>query len=319
MLLAGEITPYLLSQTGGDAFVRSTFHCKHGGQARSMTLRGAAGEPIARGISCALQDAAGLAWYYPFALQALDSACRPIVTNLRGDSVLGVRVEESGARAILMTAGLEMIADSLQQSALAQRILVWLGASQSVAVVEPAAGDVWSAGSKQHLGWVAPPGAMLRLECSIDGGTSAFIVADEIAGGDGGMSWTIPDATPSSTRCLIRAWVVGDTAHGESGLFSIDGNTGVREARAPLATRLLPVYPNPASELAIAPLALSSSVSSRLQLIDPRGTMLREIFLTPGEAGTVPIDLSGLAEGRYALRLVTALGSEARWLTVARR
>ncbi len=93
---------------------------------------------------------------------------------------------------------------------------------ESVAVTQPAAGDVWTVKQKQEIKWSATPGIRtVTVSISRDGGGTWTNLEENINTAPGSLMWKV--TKPRSNSVVIR---VADSANGEvlgkSGVFRID-------------------------------------------------------------------------------------------------
>ncbi|WP_223760621.1 lamin tail domain-containing protein [Myxococcus sp. RHSTA-1-4] len=75
--------------------------------------------------------------------------------------------------------------------------------STSLTVTSPNGGESWAGGSSQTITWASSNVSNVKLEYSLDNGSSWTVIASGVAASTGSYSWTVPDS--ASTLALVRA------------------------------------------------------------------------------------------------------------------
>ncbi len=136
---------------------------------------------------------------------------------------------------------------------------------------------------------------------------------------DAGATWLLSDWGTHNPEALT----VDD--HGSvylscfEGVFTLGASSSVRSAGSESSLRMLEVGPNPAGSRATLELAIDRATSARAALFDLEGRRLRPLFDGYLESGhhRLELDLSGIADGVYLVRLETDGGSATRSIVVA--
>lgn len=87
----------------------------------------------------------------------------------------------------------------------------------AIAVTVPNGGEQWGGGSSRYIQWYAPSLQNVKIEYTIDNGSTWNTIVSSIASSSGSYQWTVP-STPSN-NCKVR---VSDT--GTSGLMDASDN-----------------------------------------------------------------------------------------------
>lgn len=72
----------------------------------------------------------------------------------------------------------------------------------SVTVVSPNGGESWMAGTSKNITWTSISAGNLKIEYSINNGTSWITIATNLSSASGSYTWTVPNTT--SANCLIK-------------------------------------------------------------------------------------------------------------------
>ncbi len=138
---------------------------------------------------------------------------------------------------------------------------------------------------------------------------------------DIGVSWT-PVNDGLTTRA-IAAMAIGPDGRPylgtDQGVFALAEPSSVRSGDRERSLRMLEIGPNPAGSRATLELAIDRATPARAALFDVEGRRLRPLFDGYLESGhhRLELDLSGIADGVYLVRLETDGGSATRSIVVA--
>lgn len=84
------------------------------------------------------------------------------------------------------------------------------GGAASVTVTTPNGGESWAGGSAQSITWTSSGVTNVKLEYTLDGGTSWTTITSSTAASAGSYSWTVPNS--ASTNAKVRVTDTGSTA-----------------------------------------------------------------------------------------------------------
>ncbi|HET7233842.1 MAG TPA: lamin tail domain-containing protein [Longimicrobium sp.] len=84
------------------------------------------------------------------------------------------------------------------------------GGTASVTVTAPNGGESWAGGSSHAITWTSSGVTNVKLEYTLDGGTSWATITSSTAASAGSYSWTVPNS--ASTNAKVRVTDAGGTA-----------------------------------------------------------------------------------------------------------
>lgn len=95
----------------------------------------------------------------------------------------------------------------------------------SLTVTAPNGGESWAGGSIQNITWTSSNVSNVKLESSLDNGTSWSVIASSVAASTGSYAWTVPST--SSTLARVRASDAQNGAPSDTSdnVFSITGGS----------------------------------------------------------------------------------------------
>ena len=85
------------------------------------------------------------------------------------------------------------------------------GGTPSVTVTAPNGGESWAAGSSHAITWTSANVANVKLEYTLDGGTTWSTITSSTAASAGSYTWSVPSTTSSNAKVRVT-----DTASGAS-------------------------------------------------------------------------------------------------------
>lgn len=192
--------------------------------------------------------------------------------------------------------------------------------SKSLTLISPVGGEVLSAGSAHSIRWSALDVAGVRIEFSLDNGTTWQSIVDR-APNTGMYVWVVPGTPTLGGRMRlidVDEPLIYDMSPGS---FVIQASTDVNRPGLPATMALYQNHPNPFRPETTLRFRLSRPEIVRLIVTDLLG---REIArLIDGEmleAGdhSIAFTALGLTPGGYIYRLETAGGTQARKMLLLR-
>ncbi|WP_309887670.1 lamin tail domain-containing protein [Archangium sp.] len=91
-----------------------------------------------------------------------------------------------------------------------------------IAVTSPNGGESWAGGSTQSITWTSRDISNVKLEYTLDNGSTWNMIASAVAASTGSYTWTVPGAPTTAAR--VRATdAFGSTADVSDGTFAITG------------------------------------------------------------------------------------------------
>lgn len=183
---------------------------------------------------------------------------------------------------------------------------------QSVTVISPNGGEVWSPGQTRTITWDPMGIALARIEYRTSTGGPWIPIAD-VDGYTGRYDWLIPELTTTHARVRVSdAWDTNPTDLSNAD-FTISGVVGVEAGGEP-GFFLAPARPNPFGGATTLSYRLPERTPVRLEVFDVQGERVAVLVDGVEEAGshTVSFDVrrpgagrrgGALASGVYFVRL----------------
>lgn len=176
-------------------------------------------------------------------------------------------------------------------------------------VLAPNGGEVWTANTNATIVWQSNNVETLKIEYSIDGGTSWILEASGINASNGSYQWLVPDT--SSTQALIKLTDESDesTTDQSDAVFTIDDPSSVEDDLfgTPKEYKLSQNFPNPFNPNTNITYQLPQSGFVTLKVYDMLGKEVAVLVNEQKNPGyyNVNFDASGLSSGIYFYRLET--------------
>lgn len=93
-----------------------------------------------------------------------------------------------------------------------------------ISLLSPNGGEVWQAGTLQHITWTCPAGDSATVMFSNDNGITYNIIALNV--GDTSFSWTVPNI--SSTQCMMSVFSLTAGMDYCDASFTISNPSGIK-------------------------------------------------------------------------------------------
>jgi hypothetical protein len=178
---------------------------------------------------------------------------------------------------------------------------------RSLTVLSPNGGETYFATQQHEIAWSQVNVDNVRLEYSIDGGSSWLFIA-EIPGQASPYDWLVPNN--ASTIARVRVSSVTDTSVNDVSdyYFTIEGSNSVHEMPgvAPTQFALFQNYPNPFNPSTTFRFDLPVASHVRIDIFDVLGRRTGELVNSEIPAGSWNVEWSGSqhASGVYFYRMV---------------
>ncbi len=202
-------------------------------------------------------------------------------------------------------------------------------AAPSVAVVSPAGGEVWAAGSVHSVTWTATDNQAVdsvSVEYSVHGPLGPWAPIARALANTGAYSWTVPAIDSDSALVRVTAYdpALNIGTGISAGLFQLGSGTLAVGTDAPVSLALEHPTPNPSAGATRIGFSLPQAGSVRLEIYDLSG---RRVWMQEGQmpAGAQSQTWNGRASdggpvggGLFFVRLVTPWGTHGERLVLLR-
>ncbi|MDD3558881.1 MAG: T9SS type A sorting domain-containing protein [Melioribacteraceae bacterium] len=176
-------------------------------------------------------------------------------------------------------------------------------------VLAPNGGEVWTANTNATIVWQSNNVETLKIEYSIDGGTSWILEASGVDASGGSYQWLVPDT--ASTQALVKLTDESDesTTDQSDAVFTIDdpSSTGDEITGLPKEYKLSQNFPNPFNPTTIISYQLPQRSFVTLKVYDLLGKEVAVLVNEEKNPGyhKVNFNAGGLSSGIYFYRLET--------------
>jgi beta-lactamase superfamily II metal-dependent hydrolase len=92
----------------------------------------------------------------------------------------------------------------------------------SLTITSPNGGESWAGGSAQRITWTSRDVSNVKLEYTLDNGSTWNMIASAVAASTGSYTWTVPN-WPTTTARVRASDAFGSTADVSDGTFAITG------------------------------------------------------------------------------------------------
>jgi hypothetical protein len=157
----------------------------------------------------------------------------------------------------------------------------------SITVTTPNGGETWFIGEVNQVKWTRQLVSHVKIEYSIDNGSTWNVIIASILAGFGSYNWTIPD-TPSE-QCLVRISDVNNAAVNDisDNTFTIEEPVSVEDLKSGIPDEygLSQNYPNPFNPSTTIKFSLPEETIITLTIYNILGEKVTELFNGKLDAG----------------------------------
>ncbi len=95
----------------------------------------------------------------------------------------------------------------------------------SIAVTSPNGGESWAGGSTQNITWTSSNVTNVKLEYTLNNGTSWTVISSSSAASTGSYAWTVPNSASTQARVRASDALNGTPLDTSDGLFTITASS----------------------------------------------------------------------------------------------
>jgi beta-lactamase superfamily II metal-dependent hydrolase len=95
----------------------------------------------------------------------------------------------------------------------------------NLTLTAPNGGESWSGGSSRAITWTSADVSNVKLEYSLDNGTSWTVIASSVAASTGSYSWTVPNTATTQARVRISDAQNGTPSDTSNSVFTITSSS----------------------------------------------------------------------------------------------
>ena len=96
---------------------------------------------------------------------------------------------------------------------------------RSLTVTAPNGGESWSGGSSHAITWTSSNVSNVKLEYTLDNGTSWTVIASSVAASTGSYSWTVPNSASTQARVRLTDAQNGTPTDTSNAVFTITASS----------------------------------------------------------------------------------------------